>query len=88
MPVTIAADAALAALRQNEAGKSQKTDAVEFLQEILAEGPKPASEVAEMAEAMGLSSKPLRAARKELGIKPQKVGFDGLWVWDLPKMPS
>jgi hypothetical protein len=30
------------------------------------------------------SAKSLRSAREALGIKPEKSGFEGGWVWTLP----
>jgi len=35
----------------------------------------------------GISAKSVRRARETLGIKPEKSGFEGGWVWALPKMP-
>jgi putative DNA primase/helicase len=84
-PISIAADAAIAALRQSENGTtSAKAEAVAFLRELLAEGAKPAGEVIEMAGAMGLGLKPLRAAREQLGIKPMRSGQQYGWSWALP----
>jgi hypothetical protein len=39
-------------------------------------------------DAAGISPKSLRNAREALGIKPEKAGFDGGWVWALSKMPK
>jgi hypothetical protein len=83
--VLTSADTALAELRQSESGtKSAKVEAIAFLREVLAEGPKPAGELIEMAEAMNLGDKPLRAARKELGIKPKRSNQKYGWTWALP----
>ena len=80
---------------------STKTDAVEFLQDLLSGGPLPVREIELQAVDASLlsdgksigQSKPFRTARQELGIKPQRLGGlagQGQWVWGLPdaKMPS
>jgi putative DNA primase/helicase len=87
-PVTISADQALAALSCNGENKSDKYEAVEFLKVALKEGPKSAKEVKKDASDAGISLKSLRSAREALRIKPEKAGFEGGWVWKLPKMPS
>jgi putative DNA primase/helicase len=90
-PVTMSANAALAALgKEEESGdaKSARDEAAEFLREVLAEGPKPAREVITLAEEAGHSQKLLRSAREKLGIKPQRSGFQGGFVWALPMTPG
>jgi len=84
--VTITADEALSALR-SEGGeaKTAKAEAIEFLQEVLAEGPKPAGEVIQLAEGAGLSRKSMQSAREHLGIKPVKSSVRGSWIWALPQ---
>ena len=85
-PVMMTADEALGALRSDgEPGeKTAKADAIEFLRETLADGPKAAGEVIQLAQAMGLTDKPLRAARTELGIKPKRSDQRYGLVWALP----
>lgn len=60
------------------------SEARRFLRELLSEGAKPAGEVEEEAKAAGISASTLRRAKKALGIKVSKVGFDGAWYWSLP----
>lgn len=80
---------------------STKTDAVDFLQDILSSGPLPVREIELQAVEASLlaegkqigQSKPFRMAREELGIRPQRsggLGDKGRWVWALPdaKVPS
>jgi len=87
-PITISADQALAALDGNSENRSEKAEAVEFLSDALRRGPVAARDVKREALDAGISSKSLRSAREALGIKPEKSGFEGGWVWALPKMPS
>ena len=87
-PITITADQALAAMEGNGQARTDKAEATDFLQDILVAGPLPAKQVkAEAAEA-GISAKSLRSAREALGIKPEKSGFEGGWVWALPRCPQ
>jgi len=39
------------------------------------------------AACAGMSAKSLRSAREALGIKPEKSGFEGGWLWAFPKVP-
>jgi hypothetical protein len=71
-------------------------DVVAFLKIVLANGPMLVSEIekeARDARVLGDSqtvshSKPFRAARKVLGIEPQKSGYQGTWTWALPVSPA
>ncbi len=87
-PITINADQALAALSVSGETKSDKSEAIEFLKETLKAGPIAAKDVKKEASDAGISPKSLRSAREALRIKPEKAGFEGGWVWKLPKMPS
>jgi hypothetical protein len=85
------ADTALNASGEHAA--TAKDDAKEFLQRILASGPLPVREIEPEARDCGLlgdtaqvgQCKPLRMAREALGIKVQKTGMQGGWVWLLPE---
>ena len=87
-PITVTADQALAALDGNGEAKSAKAEASEFLQDVLANGPMSAKDVKREAVEAGISAKSLRTAREALGIKPAKTGFEGGWVWSLPRCPT
>ena len=87
-PVTISADQALAALSCTGENKSEKSEAMGFLKEVLRDGPVAAKDVKREAGEAGISPKSLRSAREALRVKPEKAGFEGGWVWKLPKMPS
>ena len=83
-PVDMTADQAIvaAAKHAKEGGRSLK-EAIEFLRELLANGPVGATDAEEAATKEGISSRTLRRARKELGIVPQKGDFVGGWSWSL-----
>jgi putative DNA primase/helicase len=85
-PITVSADQALAALSAQN--KSDKSEAIEFLKDLLKAGPMAARDVKKEASDAGISPKSLRSAREALQIKPEKAGMEGGWVWKLPKMPS
>jgi hypothetical protein len=52
---------------------------------MLAAGAVPAVEVQRQARAAGFSEATLRRAKKALGIRAYKLGFNpGEWVWSLP----
>jgi putative DNA primase/helicase len=62
-------------------------EAQDWLREVLAAGPRKASEVQGEARAAGISEKSLRTARERLGIKPTKetTVLHGAWFWRLPR---
>lgn len=79
-PVSMTADEALAVESDD---RSATDEAMDFLRELLADGPMKASEAQKEARLAGISEKPLRRAREKLGIKPRKDTFSGPWVWAL-----
>ena len=54
-----------------------------FLQEVLAEGALPQTEIEAAAERKGIKPKTLRNARYELGVTSHKAGKR--WLWELPQ---
>ncbi|ODA34947.1 AAA family ATPase [Planctopirus hydrillae] len=54
----------------------------DFLKAVLADGPKPASEVLDEAKQEGIPPKRTRRSFKELGGKRRKLG-NGPWLWSL-----
>jgi hypothetical protein len=62
---------------------SKLLDAIEFLQTILSEGPKPVAEVQAEAERRGISESTLKRAGKQVGIEPRKLGYSEGWAWEL-----
>lgn len=80
--VSMSADDAMAGdVNEQRSGTGK---AVEWLREVLVDGPMAASEVERCARDHGISTKMLRRARESLGIKPQKQGFEGGWWWSIP----
>lgn len=83
-PVSTTADEAMQA-ETSPTSTSAVDEAAEWLRETLADGPIPASEILDRAEAEGFSTRTLKRAKRELGIKPTKAGMNGGWSWSLPK---
>jgi putative DNA primase/helicase len=70
--------------QQNAGGDSAKAQAIAFLRDALADGSKPANEVAALAADAGYSQRTVRRAREALQIKPsKKTGANGEWIWAL-----
>jgi len=61
--------------------KGKVTEAMDFLEDVLADEDLPTAEVLEMASEMGISKRTLERARKEAGVKSRKV--DGVWMLSL-----
>lgn len=68
-PVAITADETLAADIAGTETRTAKTDAMEFLQNMLAGGPVPKKEADRMAREHGLTPKAVRSAREVLGSR-------------------
>jgi hypothetical protein len=87
-PETIDADAAL----RNVPGRprTERDDAVHWLQEMLATGPLPARKIQEEAAAHGIRLITLRRAFRELNGQAVRVGQGELigWFWRLPGSKS
>ena len=83
LPVRITADQALEQAAEKRRGSSS-AEAKEFLREELEAGPKPAKDLEEKAEALGISKITLKRARKKLDVKAEKDGFQGAWILKLP----
>jgi putative DNA primase/helicase len=85
-PVDITANEALhAAAEEARNSGSQKREAKEFLETLLAAGPKRADEVTAAAEANDIAPRTLARAKKELRIVSEKDDFLGHWTWRLPR---
>ena len=83
LPVRITADQALEQAAEKRKGSSS-AEAKEFLRDELEAGPKPAKDIDEKAEALGISKITLKRARKKLDVKAEKDGFQGAWILKLP----
>ncbi|WP_428304816.1 AAA family ATPase [Lacipirellula sp.] len=62
--------------------------AIQILLAELAEGPRPEVEIATQMERRGISPSTVKRARKQLGVKAAKRGFDDGWDLCLPDIPG
>ncbi|MGD0266199.1 MAG: AAA family ATPase [Candidatus Methylomirabilota bacterium] len=81
-PVAVDADAALAGPEPPEE-RGEREEAKEFLTELLAARPVPSEDVKRQARAAGIAERTLFRAKRDLGVKADKEGFRGGWVWSL-----
>jgi hypothetical protein len=81
-PVRMTADELLAAGHEDD---NAIREAREFLADMLMDGPMPTATVEERAVTHGISDRTLGRARKLLGVKSTKTGFEGGWELSLPK---
>ncbi len=66
---------------------TEKEEAMEFLQTLLADEPVSAKEVQTQGEEVGFSLRTLKRAKKELGATSKRIGktgSEGSWAWMLP----
>jgi KaiC/GvpD/RAD55 family RecA-like ATPase len=82
--VTESADDIMAAQDSPEA-RSETEEAAAFLADLLAEGGKPVKVIKAEAQAAGFSWRTMDRARCLLKIEARKAGFEGGWMWSLPK---
>ena len=69
----------------DRSGRSAQDDAVDFLRDLLIDGPVPSTEVYAVAAAAGIASHTLERAKKDLGVRSVRPeGFTGPWSWALP----
>ena len=79
------ADQALAAVAPAK-DKSQQSGAVEFLLDVLANGPVPVKIIEERAAARGFRKRQLKRAKQKMCVVAFKEGLvDGRWIWALPQ---
>jgi hypothetical protein len=65
--------------------RSRHDDAVEFLRTMLSDGEQLQREVLEQAKVQGLSERTLMRGKRSLVVIVDKTGYQGPWVWRLPK---
>jgi energy-coupling factor transporter ATP-binding protein EcfA2 len=65
--------------------RTERDEAIEFLEAELGEGPRPTQEIKNAARAAAISDRTLARAKADLGIKSTKDGLNGGWRWRLPK---
>ncbi len=61
--------------------QTEKSRAIQFLKDTLANGPIPSNEIFKLAKVEDIAERTLNSAKAELHIKSKKV--DGKWVWSL-----
>jgi hypothetical protein len=80
----------LLATLQDQEHADARSEAVEFLEDVLADGPVPASQVKEEAEDADISERTLKRAKKMVGVityRENEAGEQrgvGRWMWKLP----
>jgi archaellum biogenesis ATPase FlaH len=82
-PVEMTADDALS-IRESNEEKGDTDWAVDFLEDLLRDGPVSAEVGLKESKKAGINRGPLGRAQKKLGIKPKKLSFSGGWYWSLP----
>lgn len=60
---------------------AKKQAAIEFLENTLANGPLPQTELTELAKQQGIADRTLRTAKDELGVKSKRA--NNQWYWSL-----
>jgi AAA domain len=79
----------LLATPQDQEHADARSEAIEFLKEVLIDGPVAASQVKEEAEDAGISERTLARAKKAVGVISYREGETGergkgQWLWKLP----
>jgi putative DNA primase/helicase len=82
-PISGSARALLASVELPDSTEytSATDEAEEFLKLVLSDGEVPSETVQEEAQRRGISVATLRRAKKTLGVKSEKHGMTGKWVW-------
>jgi putative DNA primase/helicase len=83
LPVTTTADEAIAA---NNEKPSTMREALDFLRDELAAGPRSAPDLKKAAVAACISWRTIERAKAELGVTSAKSGLQGSWMWQLPRV--
>lgn len=81
-PVNMTADEAMNA-RPAKEDAGAVNEAVQFLHDLLTEGPLPSNDVKDAAAAAGFSWATLRRAKENAGVVARKDSFSGGWIWAL-----
>src|SRR5690606_18442826 len=83
-PVTMTADEALAPPQRKRGPDPEAAEeAVAWLSEKLARGPRLSADLIAEAGADGISERTLFRAKKAIGAKASRHGFGGPWSWSL-----
>ena len=71
---------------QDGEGESSRSEAADFLREVLADGPVPSKEVQRQAREAGVPWITVRRAADDLAVLKKKGGMTDGWYWSLPKL--
>lgn len=83
--ISTTADETLRVLAGENNQAPARAEAKAWLRELLKAGPMVASEIWAQAKADGMAVRTVKDAKKELGIRTDKVGGQGTpWMWSLP----
>ncbi len=83
-PVTISADEALSDDAEPSESRSEVQEAADWLMESLNNGPVAQVEIIQRGKSEGFAERTLKRAKKSLGVRALKCGFQGRWSWELP----
>ena len=85
-PIELSADDALAPEHGDDGATSAVDEAVNWLRDMLSDGPMPAGDVKHTADRDGIKARTLDRAKVKLRVEAEREGFgkDGRWVWRLP----
>ena len=74
------------ALRPDDQGDTEKSAAIDFLRQHLADGPMPSKDIEQAAKDVGVRWRTLQRAKKTLGVQSYREGFGqgAVWKWMLP----
>ncbi len=82
--VNLSADDALASDGTDGGERTECEEAAAWLRDLLAKGPRPASDVVREAREAGISIATLRRAKTASGVRSLRAAFGGGWDWALP----
>ncbi|WP_250865608.1 AAA family ATPase [Caballeronia sp. INSB1] len=68
--------------------KTERVEAAEFLEGLLADGPMSSKQIRKDADEAGFSWRTVHRAADSLGVEKRKLGMKEGWRWALPKLPS
>lgn len=75
---------AQAEVSEDNETRSQTSEATEWLEDFLKDGPAKANDAIKKSKGAGISEKSLRTACLRLRVRKQKSGYSGGWMWSLP----